>query len=897
MARKATAKTKKATVSAKASTVKKTKKLARKRASKPKTKSVKRSPATRKKKTVHKKAVKKVTQKETLTLGLLQHEIDEILDKQNLKNTEKSIEQNLAKALSKLLPDKETLSVNKKDLSHVTVRSTATRQVHSPYVLDLSAMIEKKREKEAKKRTVLSRFHSVTKHHREKPMQTVKVTTETKKQTVFITENTEPKEKVVIAQHEEPIQVATSHPKKTKKHKADSVHKQFTVKPWHYNFNLPLFWYRPLAAYIAICIIIILPIKVFGQYNEIRKSQEQIVTYATTAYEDLKVASTQLANDNPQMAQTSFSAANQNFVEAGQKLSSMSTSLKTILNLIPINSPNLADAEYLLDAGEQVSGLGQSITNLFTSFKSQTSGYLTDHISSLQDELGSISPKLDRLNYDLQQIRSEAIPDDKKEIYGTIKDYLGLLNNDIQEFHTFTGTLNSILGQKYKKRYLFVFQNNNEIRPTGGFMGSMALVDVDRGQITNIEIPGGGTYDVQGQLHEKLISPYQLHVVNPLWQLQDSNWFADFPTSAEKIMWFYEHSGGPTVDGVISINVSFLPELMKVSGPIYLPEYDKTFNNDNIILELQKAIEIDYDNVQENQPKKILSYLAPELIDRLFSLQGEQLISLAKTIKSNLEQKEIQLYFSETEVQNKFSEYGWTGELLDSSKDYLAVINANIGGGKTDAYIDQTLDLTTDVYNNGEIINTLEITRTHNGDINDFFGKTSNLNYVRIYVPFGSQLISAQNFDEVPAEAFEEPAEHWNPDEDLQKIQGEVWVDPNTGTFINNEFNKTVFGNWEQVDPGETKTFIFKYRLPISLNLTSAEDRFTLFDKNSQSGFHSLFWQKQAGQQSTDYKLKFNLPHSINSGWTYPADLKTDKNSFIIESQSKADEMFAFILD
>ncbi|MBT5503702.1 DUF4012 domain-containing protein [Candidatus Falkowbacteria bacterium] len=891
MARKATAKQKKKTVSTKTSTVKKPKKPLRKKAkakaNKPKAKPVKKASA---------KRVKKVSQKETLTLGLLQHEIDEILDNQNLKNAEKTIEQNLVKALAKLLPEKEAISANKKDPSQITVNSTTTKQVHSPFVLDLSAMIEKKREKEAKKRTVLSRFHSVTKKHREKPTQTLKVTTKTKKQTVVITEKLESKEKVVIAQHEDPIQVtAPSH--KNKKHKSKSWQKQFTIKPWHYNFNLPLFWYRPLAAYIAICIIIILPIKVFGQYNEIRKSQEQIVNYATTAYEDLKVASTQLANDNPQMAQTSFSTANQNFVEAGEKLNSMSTSLKTILNLIPINSPNLADAEHLLDAGEQVSGLGQSITNLFTNFKSQTGGYLTDHISTLQTELSSISPKLDRLNYDLQQIRPEAVPDDKKEIYGTIQEYLGLLNSDIQEFHTFTGTLNSILGQKHKKRYLFVFQNNNELRPTGGFMGSMALVDVDRGQITNIEIPGGGTYDVQGQLHKKLISPYQLHVVNPLWQLQDSNWFADFPTSAEKIMWFYEHSGGPTVDGVVAINVSFLPELMKVSGPIYLPEYNKTFNNDNIVLELQKAIEIDYDNVQENQPKKILSYLAPELINSLFDLQGEQLISLAKTIKTNLEQKEIQLYFKETQVQDKFSEYGWTGELLDSSKDYLAVINTNIGGGKTDAYIDQTLNLTTDVYNNGEIINTLEITRTHNGDLNNFFGKTSNLNYVRIYVPFGSQLISAQNFEEVPPEAFEEPEEHWQTDEHLQNIQGEVWVDPNTGTFINNEFNKTVFGNWEQVDPGETKTFIFKYRLPITLNLTTTEDRFSLFDSKSQSGFHSLFWQKQAGQQNTTYNLKFNLPYAINSGWTYPPELKNDKNSFVIESQSRADEMFAFILD
>ena len=91
-------------------------------------------------------------------------------------------------------------------------------------------------------------------------------------------------------------------------------------------------------------------------------------------------------------------------------------------------------------------------------------------------------------------------------------------------------------------------------------------------------MPPGGVYDLQGNLEVLLSSPEPLHILNANWQMQDANWFFDFPTSAKKLMWFYEKSGGPTVDGVIAINSNILPKLLAITGPIELSEFNLTIN-------------------------------------------------------------------------------------------------------------------------------------------------------------------------------------------------------------------------------------------------------------------------------------------------------------------------------
>jgi hypothetical protein len=52
---------------------------------------------------------------------------------------------------------------------------------------------------------------------------------------------------------------------------------------------------------------------------------------------------------------------------------------------------------------------------------------------------------------------------------------------------TFLSFIEKFSGNESPKKYLFLFQNSMELRPTGGFIGSFAVVDIDKGKIVKKE--------------------------------------------------------------------------------------------------------------------------------------------------------------------------------------------------------------------------------------------------------------------------------------------------------------------------------------------------------------------------------------------------------------------------
>lgn len=803
-----------------------------------------------------------------LTIGLLQHEIDTLIETQSPNKSERKIEQSVMRELAKILPAGEITA--KKEVHHhtdIVVKNITERGHHSPFVLDLTELVEKKKAQEEHKARIHSFFKRSSKNTHE---QNTVLSVPTNKES---------------SPDESPDEFPDS----------DELFRQLTTTPLFYHFNLPSNWHRSVISLLVVGLLIIAPIKVFGHYQEIKKSRNQIVNYASSAYEDMKIAGRKLTQNDSESATADFGLADSAFSAAEAELNKINPLIKAVLKVLPTDSANLADAEYLIEAGKNAAQIGEAVSDLFNDFKKNDIVKLTDRLAKIQAKLFSLTPKLNQLNANLEKIRPSAISSDKLADFSRLKNYLSTLTSDLKELNALSETIRLVLGSERKQRYLFIFQNNNEIRPTGGFMGSYALVDVDRGEIKNLEIPAGGTYDLQGSLLKKVISPEPLHLINPLWEMQDANWFPDFPTSAKKIKWFYENAGGPSVDGVIAINASLIPELMKITGGIYLVD-GRSFQAANFVNELQKTIDHENKTVKDNKPKKILSEIGPELLKKIFTLKGEKLLALAQTLKNGLTEKDLQLYFSNEEIQTAFSAYGWTGEILDSSKDYLSVVNANVGGFKTDAFVDQKIKLETTVDTDGAILNTLTVQRRHNGNPNDEFSGKSNLVYSRIYTPLGSKLISAEGWSEVPPELFEQPNKTWEEDILLKDIQGQIKTDATSATKINTEFNKTVFAGWLQTDVGEESIITLKYKLPFSLSLPKNKGAFSLA-KSNDNAFYSLFVQKQSGSQNIDFSAKINLPEGISPAWLYPAKSADAASPIEINSSLSNDQLFAFELN
>lgn len=620
---------------------------------------------------------------------------------------------------------------------------------------------------------------------------------------------------------------------------------------------------RSVVGFVLIAAVCVLPIYGLASYYKADNLKEKVLGVSWEAYDNLKIAAQAFADLDFENASTEFNSAIQNFVDAQEMLETISGLVK----IIPVASGEVSTAERVLKSGESISSAGNYLSKAFAPFVSLAEGETQESFNFTAALLlanANIRPAVTELKNAeeyVEKISVSSLPSEYREQFLIVQQNLPALRAGLEEFNEFTDFLLSILGHGSLRRYLFVFQNNAELRPTGGFIGSFALMTFSDGVMKELEVPGGGSYDLNGWLQEQVIAPKPLHLVNPHWYFQDANWFPDFPTSAEKLMWFFTESGGPSTDGVIALTPDVIESLLALSGPIdMVSEYGVTVNAENFRT-VVKQVEQEY--VNTNRPKRIISDLTPLVFNKISELERIDQLQILGVLHTLLKEKQLLLYFTDEELQQSIIDHGWAGEVLDSPKDYLSIINTNIAGGKTDLEIEELIDYDVTIQEGGEVTAKVTVTRTHTGQEDNPITGIKNMDFMRMYVPEGSTLIAADGFSHVDPRMFLYPNEEYEEDRLLQEIQGTVIVDESSETRINNEFNKTVFGNWIGTEAGKTSQVTATYKLPFTVK---PEGVF------SKSDSYSLFMQKQSGTKGSVVSASINFPNSYDVVWQYPSD-------------------------
>lgn len=644
--------------------------------------------------------------------------------------------------------------------------------------------------------------------------------------------------------------------------------------------------FRAAVSFAIIALLFVLPAGSLFAYTKIERTKNKLIEQGRATLGSIK-----LPGGDADITKT-ISDAQTHLLETKTTLESAVGSFDAILPLIPQAGATYRDGKSLLNAGNHLTEAAKIITSGFSTLND---GAIppTTQLMNINEALRAAYPLIDAANLELDSISIESIPQNARDSVSALKTTVVAVRESALLAIDLLPQLEQFLGVDHTKRYLVIFQNPNELRPTGGFIGSFALVDFDRGVMKIIDIPGGGSYDTNCCLNEHVISPEPLHLIEPHWQFRDSNWFPDFPTSAQKIAWFYEKSGGPSVDGVISLNATVIPELLKLTGPIDVPEFNREFTAENFILETQKIVEVEYDKT-ENKPKKLIGLLTPKLLDRLLALPKQQWLPALEILQSALETKDVQVYSNDPEIETAFEQVGWTGELHQTNGDYLMVVSSNIAGGKTSGVIETKINHRATIANDGTIIDQLEIIRTHHGSKGEQFTGVRNVEYLRTYVPEGSELISVDGFAPPPPELFQKPNADYVPDPDLVRLTNLIETDPLTGTATFTESGKTVFGNWMQVDPGQTVTAHLAYRLPFRVifsqnSIPSPLQAILNLPTFSQ---YSLLLEKQSGFTPT-INSSIQFPSTYSLRWQSPSFPESGKLHF---SSSLTKNLFLSVL-
>ncbi len=631
-------------------------------------------------------------------------------------------------------------------------------------------------------------------------------------------------------------------------------------------------WWKRPASFAAIAIVISLPLQALLGYGGLMAKAGAIAAGAKEAASGLRDAGrTALGNDGDQ---ASFDRAAGAFAETRDRVDDISVRLAALLTG---NGRKLASGERLLAAGESVSRAGAEMAGGIDAMR-RSSGTVAEKLAAMMAALDKALPHLKDAASELDRVPMEGVPASMRASFQAIRDDAGGAVEDLERASSSSSALLDAIGANGKRRYLVVFENSDELRPTGGFIGSYALMDLEDGSIRKIEIPPRGSYDLRAGFNQLIAAPEQLRLVNPRWEFQDANWFADFPTSARSLIWFYEKSGGPTVDGVIAVTSNVMSDLLRQVGPIDLPEHGKTITADNFQEETQKSVEIEYDR-GTNNPKQIISDMAPKVLKALLDGGARDLPALASTIGASLASKDIQVYFNDPSAQAAAAGFGWTGALGPrDGGDFLSVVDTNIAGGKTDGVVSEDVHHETRFEPDGGIVDTITVTRTHHGKAGELFTGIKNIDYLRAYVPKGSQLLSAEGF-KAPGEGYFLPQDDsLRPSTLLSAVEGEATTEPMSGTRISQESGLTVFGNWVQLEPGETRSVTLKYRLPFRLQdlakrpVTRVDQAREMIGLWTTTAPMKLIVRKQPGARNRTFSERFHVPDGWQIKTSVPAD-------------------------
>lgn len=616
-----------------------------------------------------------------------------------------------------------------------------------------------------------------------------------------------------------------------------------------------------VGVFAALGVAVMVPSGISRLMDTAKATQGSVLDLAHGGFDSFQSATASVKDQQFGQAADEFKSAATQFSQAREQLNNVSHGLVAATQYLPGSASEPASVDHLLLIGEHVSGAGNSL--------SQSAQMIADlDISALRqnDELG-LTTVLVVLHATLRQAQNHLdiatlassevdvndLPPDVQLQVNQLLTHLPTAKTEIDHLVQSVEVALGVLGHDEPRRYLVLFQNNRELRATGGFLGSFAMLDVDKGVVKKITIPGGGIYDVAGQFGEKIQAPKPLALVNPYWNIQDANWWPDFPTSAKKVEWFWGKSGGPTVDGVITLTPTVIEDLLRLTGPIDLTEtYGVVIDADNFYETVQLRAEAKYD--ETNQSKQILADLTPILFNQLFSLQGDQLLAALTALQNSLTQKDILLYSDQDMLEREIASAGWGGLMRDAPGDYLMVVDTNIGGGKTDGVIDETISHHVDIDNEGNVIDTVQVTRHHRGVVGDPLTGVNNMDYMRFYVPQGSQLISAQGFTEPDATKIQAADPGVEIDPDYVAISGEVLQEEQTGMRISAELGKTLFANWVEVKPGESTTVSISYKLPFTVQASG------WFEKTAA---YSLLLQKQPGSFDPYVAFSLDLPDNL----------------------------------
>ncbi|MDP2586086.1 MAG: DUF4012 domain-containing protein, partial [Candidatus Levybacteria bacterium] len=579
---------------------------------------------------------------------------------------------------------------------------------------------------------------------------------------------------------------------------------------------------------------------------------QKLYSDAQATFAQVKIAVDALKKQNIILASEELNKTKESLTQTQKSLDAIG-----YLKFIPIAGMYYSDAQHLTKAGFYGLSAARILVDSIEPYAdilglkgkkgSFVEGTASERIQTAVTTMGKITPHIDDIALQMEGARKEidaVDPNHYPAFFGGEKIKNGLLQvrqlvdqgvTFVSDARPLIKILPSLLGDPNDKKYLVLFQNDKELRPTGGFITAYAIFRIASGVI-HVD-RSGDIYALDNGISNKSKAPAPIlkYLPNvPVLNLRDSNLSPDFITSMDTFNSLYKKAAGYTaVDGIIALDTHVLVSTIKIlddevwaGGVRFTSKEDPRCDCPQVIYELErlistpKSVDLKVTTLAavQAQRKDLIGTLLYAIMEKALKSSPKLYWGpLFQDMLTQVQQKHIMFDIYNKDAQSGIEALNAAGRIRSFEGDYLHINQANFGGAKSNLFVTEAVTQNYELSSDKTITKKITINYKNTHAPSDCNLERGNLcinailrDWIRIYVPLGSKLVDSRG-SEVKMITYD-------------------------------ELGKTVFEGFLTVRPKGVAVLSLSYTLPFKV----------------KDGTLPLLIQKQPGTGGNEYTIQVN---------------------------------------
>ncbi|GCE20577.1 hypothetical protein KDK_43770 [Dictyobacter kobayashii] len=412
--------------------------------------------------------------------------------------------------------------------------------------------------------------------------------------------------------------------------------------------------------------------------------------------------------------------------------------------------------------------------------------YVTQEVfTALNQDLDTLLPVFQDMSNYAQGVSLDGLPlsASQSHMISSLLPLLPTVTTLLEQGPGVRDALGWLIGVDQPRTFLLEPMDSAELRSTGGFTGQFGELTFNGGHMAKLQMKNIGAYEedhsnnhggsppIDRALYNKVTQQNAPPPYNAWWPIanfgvRDATVSADFPTTAKVIMQYYQGEFGTHLSGVILFTPPLIKQVLHVTGPITIPQYGETVTEQNLEAKLH-YYQLDNKGIYREQMiehipdaelarKAFTQHVTQSLMATVMHLPLTQLAPMGAQMLQAMKTKDLQVYVDNPQLEDLVAKYGSTVSMdRSNSHDGLYVVQENLSANKASQYVSTSIKDTVTLDQQGNATHALTMVLDYQNPKNDtVYGPNTYRDYMRVYVPKDSTLVSGNGFSQLSQGAY-----------------------------------------------------------------------------------------------------------------------------------------------